>query len=138
MYFESEKMTIDKLPDEPIIVVAILEKFNFGNDMAEGNKPAFELLDSLDSPVFWIVDLRRANMRLGQLVTSSNIVTRGEEDKRALWHHPMIKETILVSTVGMIKLAAKGLSSDVFGNLSVKAFDTLDEALEYARSKIAA
>jgi len=106
--------------------------------MAEGNKPAFELLDSLDSPVFWIVDLRRANMGLGQLVTSSNIVTRGAEGERALWHHPMIRETILVSTIGMVKLAAKGLSSDVFGNLSIKAFDALEEALDYARSKMAA
>ncbi|MBN1310287.1 MAG: hypothetical protein JXB30_02630 [Anaerolineae bacterium] len=135
MFFESEKIKIDKLPDEPVVVVTLLKGYDYGDDMIESNKPSFTLLDSQDKPVFWILDMRQARIGFGEVVASANMMTRGEEP---LWKHPMIRETVIVSDAQMVKLAAKGLSSDVFGNLSIKVFGTVEEALDYVRSAPAA
>ena len=135
MYYQGDKMTIERLPDEPIVKVTLLAGFDFGDDMVEGNKPSFELLDSLDNPVFWILDMRQAKLGLEQLISSASMMTRGE---RPLWKHPMIRQTVIVSNASMIQLAAKGLNSDIFGNIAVKVFGTTEEAVDYARSNTGA
>ncbi|MBN1310279.1 MAG: hypothetical protein JXB30_02590 [Anaerolineae bacterium] len=129
MYYESKGMTIECLTGEPIVISTLLEEFNFGSDIAEGNKPSFELLDSLEHPVIWIMDMSRAKLNVERLL-SINLVTRGE---RPLWHHPMLRQIVVVSNTRLAQLAAKGLNSEVFGNLSIRVFGTLDEALDFAR-----
>lgn len=131
MYYQNSKITIDKLPDEPIVLVTVFNGYDFGNDMLESNKPSFELLDSQDSPVYWVLDMRQVKLGFEQLISSSSAMTRGE---KPLWHHPMIRQTVIVTDAGMIKLAVKGLSSPTFGNLAVRVFGTVEEALDYARS----
>ncbi|MBN1430949.1 MAG: hypothetical protein JXB07_21450 [Anaerolineae bacterium] len=125
-------MTIDTLPGEPIISVALLAGFDFGDNLVDGIKTSFELLDSLDSPVFWILDIRSTKLGFEELLSSVNIAARGE---RPLWHHPMIRQLIIVSDAHIVQLAAKGLSNSVFGNLAVTVCATVEEAIDYARSK---
>ena len=51
------------------------------------------------------------------------------------WHHPMIRQVVLVTNWKVLKAAAAGFDSDPFGNLKVPTFATLDEALDYARAQ---
>jgi hypothetical protein len=44
---------------------------------------------------------------------------------------------LLVTTSPLVKFAAPGMKKDIFGGVTVKTFDTPEEALEYARSQIA-
>jgi hypothetical protein len=62
----------------------------------------------------------------------------GTRETGALLTHPLMKEFLVVTNVKLVELAAKGLSSDIFGNVAVQVFETLEDALAYAREQIAA
>lgn len=88
------------------------------------------LLDEAQEPTFYILDISRLKLSLNDVIVGANTGARGETP---LWHHPMIKELVTVSADGLVQLAAKGLSSLTFGNLHIRVFGTLDEAVEYCR-----
>ena len=52
-------------------------------------------------------------------------------------HHPHVKELIIVTQAKMEELAAKGLNSDIFGNVPISVFETMEDAVAYARSRLA-
>ena len=42
---------------------------------------------------------------------------------------------MFITNNDMVRLAVKGLMSDTFGNVNAHLFNSLDQALSYARSK---
>lgn len=67
-------------------------------------------------------------LTLDEIVFGANRIARGEN---SLWHHPNIKQVILVTDNNTLRLSAKGMASQTFGNLIVPVFVSLDEALAY-------
>ena len=88
-------------------------------------------LESINEPMYWITDLRAVAITMNSIMEGSSQGARGEEP---FWHHPLIIEMLFISDNKVIKVAAKGLNTVSFGNLSVKVFDTLEDALAYCRS----
>jgi hypothetical protein len=87
-------------------------------------------LDSLDEPVYFINDTSAVDFDLATVIEGSNLVARGENP---IFHHPNIRSVIYVTQSDLGALAAKGMDSNAFGNVDVKIFRTLDEALAYVR-----
>ena len=121
---------IEKLPGKPIIVAALKADFNIADDWEEFISEIMALLDDQPEPVFYISDLRQASFNFNDLLAGTNLATRGSS---AVLKHPNVRENLVITTSSMLKLAAKGLNSVTFGNIDVKVFDSVEEALAYCQ-----
>jgi hypothetical protein len=127
---------IEQLPDEPIIMVSVSSEFSVARDMEHSEDELRTLLDGMSEPVFLIAEAQKISSGgVDNLVAAFNRGAR--QGKQPLWHHPNLREIVIVSTSGLVKLAAKGVDSPIFGNLKMSVFDTPEEALAYTRSQLA-
>jgi hypothetical protein len=125
-------MTIEMLPTEPILLVTYHKEFSFKTEARPALANISATLDSVAAPVYYIVDMTdEPSIDFQDFLTFTSELTRSQN---ALLHHRNIKENIVVTNSKFFKAAAKGVSADVFGGVKIRTFDTLDEALAYARS----
>jgi hypothetical protein len=120
---------VQKHPDLPVVIGRWHEGFKFDSDGASYEKMANAVLDKEMEPVFYILDMSELRtISMDGLVQASNSVKRTQNSS---YGHPMNREMIFVSEAKIIKLAVKGVTAASFGNLKIRPFDTLDEALAY-------
>ena len=122
--------TIDKLPDEPILLIHSTMGEDKLREMTEAIAEIARILDEQTETVFMVVDMRDVSMGLDDIVQAATLSARG---RNPMLHHPNIRETIYVLTDVLIKTAVKGLGSATFGQLKAHIFDTVEEALDYCR-----
>jgi hypothetical protein len=125
---------ISLYPNEPILVATLDTTFSVTRDMSTVISQATQILDSVEQPVFYIVDVRQMRVTFEDLVASTNASARGDS---SYLHHPNIRELIVVSTDRLVTLGVKGLQAPVFGIGALSVFGTLEEALAYCREKVA-
>jgi hypothetical protein len=125
--------TVEKLPDEPILYSLLSESWSASELPAVIDEVA-AILDAADEPLFYINSIENVTMNIQELITSSSLAARGGG---SILHHPNIREQVVVVQNKLLQLAAKGLDSAAFGHLSMKVFETEDEAFAYARAQIA-
>jgi hypothetical protein len=123
-----------KLEGEAIIVRTFPASYDMREDGPADVARLVELLDAQDEPAFVIMDGHEARLSVDEVIVGASQATRGES---AVFRHPKLREVILVTTSGLLRLASRGLNSEVFGHVTVKAFDTLEEALAYCRQELA-
>jgi hypothetical protein len=122
---------VEKLPGEPIMVSTLFETWSVANDISATVDQLVAHLDAADEPLYYISRFSGLKLNLQDLIVASNQAARGSS---ALLHHPNLRELLLVTDFKLFELAAKGLDSEVFGNVPVSVFKTPEEALEYARA----
>ncbi len=123
---------IEKLPGEPILVHTTFEGWSMADDLPASIDQAMEHLDAADEPLYYISDLSSGlRLSLQDVILGANWTARGGN---AVFHHPNLREMLVVTDTRLIELAARGLDSEAFGNVPVSVFGTLEEALEYARN----
>lgn len=123
---------VEALPREPIILVTLSAQSLIMEDMAKSGVEVRALLDQAAEPSFFIMDMSELSVSLDDVIVGAN---RGARSEQPLSHHPNLREMLFVSRSSMIKLAIKGLNTVTFGNLNARVFDSLDDALAYARSQ---
>jgi hypothetical protein len=129
-----EGFTIEKLPDEPILVMTYLEPWNTARDVDLATKQVIELMDTLDEPVFYVIDVTiEPKFALQDLIVFTQQLTQGGNP---ILKHRNMREHLVVTRSLTVKVATKGLNSPAFGKIPSQAFDTLAEALTYARSTV--
>lgn len=121
------------LVDGKPILLQILNADYSGGELNSLLSDAEAVLDGLTSPVFYIADLRLITVTFNDIVEGANQASRGV---RPMFHHPYVREAILVSHNPAIRLTAKGLSSPIFGSLTITFFETLDQAIAYCDRKM--
>ena len=121
---------VEKLPGERIVVSRASEGFDIKRDMSAMHADLRQLLDTFDGPGFYIADTLNTPMDFDDLMSASTTLM----DKTSASLHPNVKETLLLIESEMLKLAAQGFGSDAFGNVPMKVFSSMDEALDYARA----
>jgi hypothetical protein len=124
--------TLEKLPGEPIVVFQATKSYDLEADTPVALDELTRIVDSSDIDLIYIADVRNITFDLADLAYSANLTTRGEG---AIFHHPKLREIIAVTTSKLVELTFRGMDSDVYGGVKVAVFPTLEEALEYARSK---
>ncbi len=124
--------TLEQLPGEPIIVLTMYESFSPADDLPEILDRLKEMLDSAEEPICFINETLRLKVSLSDLISTASLVARGEG---AVYHHPNMKEVLVVTDKKIISLGAEGLRSDIFGNVPISVFETMEEALDYVRSR---
>lgn len=126
--------TLEQLPGEPIIIMTYKEPFDWQTEIPEASVEFVRMLEEQPGPVYFIHDFGFVGATVADAIFTTNYVTRISK----VLHHPKMKEFLATRASGLVALAAKGMDSDIFGNVPVKAFDTVEEALEYARMNIQA
>jgi len=104
-------------------------------DLVRSLDKAMALLDNLPEPVHLIIDFRRASMDVDDLLKVSSTLALGPSP---VTHHPRVAATLFVSADSSVRLATSGLASPAFGGVKLAQFDTLEEALSYARLPLGA
>ncbi|MBN1310910.1 MAG: hypothetical protein JXB30_05765 [Anaerolineae bacterium] len=122
---------VEKLQDEPIVIVKLLEADELQPSMPTTGADVVAVLDTVSEPVFLILDLGDIKISLDHLISSTHRTVGIDK----FLTHPNVREILDVTTNPMLKLAAKGLASKAFGNIKAQIFDTVEDALAYAREQ---
>jgi hypothetical protein len=124
---------IEKLPGEPILVSTVFGAWSSGDELELGDSldQVIEYLDAADEPLYYVADVSGLKLDLPDMILTANQTARGS---KAILHHPNLREFLVVTEAKLIELASRGLGSEVFGNVPVAVFQTLEEALAYARA----
>ncbi len=123
---------IEKLPGEPILVCTLSETWSVSNDLSATIDQITEHLDAADEPLYYINDVSGGlKVDLKDVILAANQAARGSS---AIFHHPNFKKFLMVTDLKLFELAVRGLDSEIFGNVPVAVFQTLEEALEYAHN----
>ena len=124
---------IEKLPGEPIVVGTTFDSWEPIADIPVWAEDAYNFLDTMTEPVTYVANLiPSGSWSIDELVRAASGVARGA---KPILHHPKLKETLIVTEQRLVTMSALGLQSNVFGNVRVKAFTSLEEALTYARGQ---
>ena len=118
---------IQKLSDMPVVFATWYEGFQYAEHGQQYLHDIHELFDSQDAPVFYVLDM--SQLHSISFEGMANAANSGTHGVSATLHHPMNRGTLFVSDLPIIKAAAKGLNSAVYGNVFVQVFATLNEAL---------
>jgi hypothetical protein len=129
--FQFMTFRIEKIPNLPVVLLTLFREYNLADDFPNSYAEAVTLLDSMDGPVFYLNDLTEAALDLEDIIRGSALLCR---DKHGTYHHPNVREVLLISTSLVIHEAARGLTSRTFGHVPVRVFYTLYEALDYVRA----
>jgi hypothetical protein len=124
---------VEVVPGEPIILATLFEQYSFAADDADANAEVIAIFDQSEEPMFLAIDTTHRAFSLDDVVHAANNDARGEDP---LYHHPKMRELLIITHSDLIRLATKGLNTVTFGNVNAQAFKTVDEALAYARSQV--
>lgn len=126
--------TVEFAESEGILTATWYEGFNFKTEINKFVKEVEDILDAQSTPVYLIHAFDNAKLSFSDIISGASMASRGEA---SVFHHKMVKQVIFVTADRTLRLAAKGLNNVSFGFVSVKVFETLDEALDFIRSEAA-
>ena len=125
--------TIQKISDASAVLLTV-ETRHILEELETFDQPLTDLLDSQTERVFLIADLTGMAITLDDLTVGASVIGRSPA---ARLHHPHVRENLLVTRDGLIKLAAAGLRTATFGGAKVRVFETAEQALDYCREQVA-
>jgi hypothetical protein len=127
------KFNVERLSNEPILIVTIYKDYVVGRDSAEIVQTVDSKIGKEESGLYSIYDLRDMKMTFGELVLAlSNQSQRAPgamADPRT--------QAVIVGSSELVRFGAEAFKQEQYGNLKFPLFETLDEALVYARTEVA-
>jgi len=123
-------LTTEKLPGEPIIIQTYVGSYNVVKESQSAIGAVRALLDHNEEPMYLIIDANQISIDFADIVSAASMTT---DEMNVLFRDPRIRETIVISNSTLIQLSAKGGNTATFGNVELKVFDSLVQALAYAR-----
>ncbi len=130
---QNQRITV--LDTHPVLMNTLEANYDFTRDFPEGVAEMRLIMDTHPRPLFIIDDIRAIALNVNDLINAANQGSRGQNP---LWRHPNALGIYFISTDTKIRMAAKGMNSPAFGNLTVKVFPTLEEALKDIEQVMAA
>ena len=122
-----QNQVITVLDTHPVLLNTLEAGYEFNRDFPEGVAEMRRIMDAHSTPLFIIDDIRAITLDLNDLINAANQGSRGDHP---LWRHPKALGVYFISADTKIRMAARGMNSPAFGNLAVKVFPTLEEALK--------
>lgn len=125
---------LTRMPGLPVIVFVQSGK-QVRSEAPSALPRLISALDTLPEPGYLIMDLRTLNIHMEDMAAMACLAALGPD---ALLHHPNLRETLIASADAMLRLAAQGMRTATYGNVSLRVFVTPEQALDYCREHIAA
>jgi hypothetical protein len=125
--------SIEPLPDYPAISITILSDFQSREHLLLLLEEMKQVLDACVEPVYIVAELYETQTTFDDLMYATNEAARGAG--KAVLHHPKLKLTLVTTKHKLWAIAAKGMSSEAFGKVPVRVFDSRELALAYIREQ---
>jgi len=123
---------VERLPDEPILVLRTGAEFSIKNDVLASAEEAMKLMAEIpEGLIYYVLDMCDLRVNFSELVSGLWQATRATN----LLKEPRLR-LVAVGSGALIELGAKAFSQAQYGGLSVPLFETMDEALAYIRQEI--
>lgn len=125
--------SIEMLADEPIIMIVLGPDFGV-HEMQPSILEGLKLFEAQTESFYLVIEIPaafKANME--QLSEMTDTLARGDAP---VYHFPLLKKILWVTKDEIWRMAGRGMASDVYGNAEIEMFDTVAEALAYARANI--
>lgn len=120
--------TVKVLPEGPVLLFQAHTDFNPKTETDPSSQDVLATLNTIDQPVFHILDWTHFTPDFADLSQGAAASAFGEN---AAFHHEMVKEIIFVTQNPMMRMVAENMQTEVYGNLSVRVFETMEEAMDY-------
>ncbi len=124
---------VQKLPNEPIIILTYIEPCIPNKDMPPALAQVASYLNGGPSLTYVINDLMNAKMDLGSMILSMAENARGGPGSPA---DPRTRHA-LVSAARIVQIIKSALGQDQHGQTNLEVYPTLSEALTAVRQRIA-
>ena len=124
--------SLDKVANKPVVILNLAQDPNAETRAIDAVSAMNDFLATQSAPVFLIVDMRDLAFSLDSLVNNMNVVSR----QNPIFSHPMLRETLIIAVDEVIKRAVKGLDSPTFGNIQLKVFPAIDDAMKYVDAEL--
>jgi hypothetical protein len=127
-------ITVEKLPNEPIIVVTYGGKLNL-EIVSDAFRKSAEIMDRLEGTVYRISDIRQGT---GAFSKTMDIIhkIRQSQNVSGSTLDPRLKAVFVGSHI-LAQMYADILKQSEYGSKEIPFFDDIDEALAYIRNDIA-
>jgi hypothetical protein len=123
--------SINVRTDLPVLVSTWESSFDVKSELRAYSDEIKHILDARTSPLYYLIDFREwKDISLENVMMASDAAARSGHSN---FHHPMIKSILFVTGNGLVEMTARGMKSDIYGNLSIRVFSTVDEALDFVR-----
>jgi hypothetical protein len=122
--------TVQRIPNEPIIVLKVMNPFNPAKEVPEQNAEIAKLSQGVTPPVYLISDLSELKISFSDLVVSLAEVKRDEES--AFNNKNLV--TLTVGSNEMVRLSVEAAKQKQYGGVNIQIFGSVDEAIAHARS----
>lgn len=120
-----DKYTINKDDEHKAIVVTLHEGYRLATDYPE--QELKEMFGALTEPYHFVVDFSALSPSLNDLTRTASATARGESP---LLQNPNVERIFIITHSDLVRMAAKGLSSPVFGHVNITACASLDEVYD--------
>jgi hypothetical protein len=125
--------TIEKLADEPIVLVTLSNPFDVKEDVPLFAHQLQAVFDSEAGPLWDVTDVRDLSIAFGDMVSGMAMITRGE---LGVLRHAKVCRFAIVASSNLILIAAKALGQQQYGAIPVTVCESLDEAFATVRAEI--
>ena len=120
---------VERLPNEPIVLASYQPDWDTHRDTDPALEAVEKLLSAAHSPLFYIVDMTiEPHFNLDDLMFVTQRLFRGQHP---IFLHPNLREHLLVTHNPIMRRAVTMMPQGV----KTQAFDTVEEALAYVRSR---
>jgi hypothetical protein len=126
--------TIEKLPDEPIIICSMSEQFNPLKDYGAFWQRLGEVVKDMEGPIYRITHLKTDQIQFSDMVLA--LAAEAKSGMPGSLTDPRIR-SVLVNRSILAQMAVESIKQEQYGQLDTPLFGTLDEALTYVRQQLA-
>jgi hypothetical protein len=128
-------VTIEKLPDDPIVLITARNPIDLKIDMPDAISRLQAILEASDRPLWDVTDALGFTISFPDLVAMLGTVSRAD---LGLVRHRNFAGIALAADSDLLRMGLNALGQAQYGGILVKSFATLDEAMAFARSEVAA
>jgi len=126
------KLSAERLPDEPILMITLGKDYQVGRDTPEYMKAIADNIGPDETGLFVIYDLREMKMTFGDLVY---VMGNQLEKRPGLMTDPRLN-TIVIGSTELVKLGIQAFEQEQYGKNKFPLFISIDEGLKYAREQL--
>jgi phosphosulfolactate phosphohydrolase-like enzyme len=125
--------TVEVLDEGRIILMTMGSDYNVVTDMLKSSTECFDLLEKGPERIVFITDAREVQLKgLDEMLHGAQNMMNPEISK--ITHHPKLAKSLSVTNSKVMRAAVKGLNTLTFGFTELTVFETVEEALNYART----
>jgi hypothetical protein len=123
---------LEQLPDEPIIVLSLLSDSSLREQISDSAEEATLLIEeAAEEWVYLIYDVRNLRPNFSDLVGALGQATKATN----LFKNPRLR-TVVVGSGPLVEMGVKALSQEQYGGRPAPLFETVEEAIDYARQQV--